>query len=297
MKSSLAKALIFVPGTVWGISFILVELILPFVPPITMTLLRSSISIVMLLVLLYYAKGTLPNSWRGWYPFVILAAINHSIPFALTAWGQTRIDGGLASILLSVMPLFAVLLAFWFTSDEALTPAKLGGVGLGLLGIVVLIGPDALAGVGANLLAQVAVVVAAILYAIGGVYIRRVYPMQPPGLSTWALRLRITTSQFLASVVMLLPFSLWLEAPWTLRPEAITWVYLIALGIGVTGLATLIYFYLIEELGVGAASMTIYLIPVSGVLLGALILHEELTGSMIAALALIFAGIYIASRR
>lgn len=251
---------------------------------------------VMLLFLLRLVSGTLPRKWADWWPFFILGATNQAIPFGLVAWGQVYIEGGLASILLSIMPLFTALLAYWFTDDERLTVAKLIGIGLGLGGIVLLIGPDALAGVGKNLAAQLAIVLAALLYAIGAVYIRKVYPLQPPGLSTWALRLRITAAQFITSALLLLPFSLWYDAPWTLRPTWAVMGHMLFLGVGVTLLATLVYFYLIEELGAGTASYTIYLIPVAGVLLGIIILDERLTSQMVLALGMILSGVFVANR-
>ena len=274
MKNFTDSFLLLIPGTIWGISFIAIELILPVIPPITITLGRSLISVVMLMSLMWYVGGKLPQSWLEWRPFVLLAAINQAIPFALTAWGQVYIEGGLASILLSVMPLFTVLLAYIFTSDERLTVSKVLGISLGLAGIIVLIGPTSLQGLGVNLTAQLAVVASALCYAIGAVYLRFIYPSQPTGLSAWIIRLRLTTAQFIAAAIMLLPFSLWFEAPWTLRPTWDIWLYMLFLGIGVTLLATLVYFYLIESLGAGTASTTIYLIPVAGVILGAIVLGE-----------------------
>ncbi|MBV7337270.1 DMT family transporter [Chloroflexi bacterium TSY] len=295
-KNLTTNFLLLIPGTVWGISFIAVELILPAIPPISLTLGRSLISIVMLLGMLWYVGGTLPSRLSDWSPFFLLAAVNLAIPFALTAWGQIYIDGGLASILLSVMPLFTALLAYCFTPDEKLTIQKMLGIGLGLIGIVVLIGPGALGGVRANVLAQLAIVGAALCYAIGAVYLRFVYPLQPEGLSTWALRMRMTSAQFVASAILLLPFSLWWEAPWTIQPSLEIWGYMLFLGIGVTLLATVTYFYLIEELGAGTASTTIYLIPVAGMILGNIVLGEAITAQMIFALGLILLGIFIVNR-
>lgn len=296
MKIQLSRLLLLLPGIVWGASFTVVELVLPVVPPITITLLRTLISCIMLLVMMRYAGGYLPRRLVEWAPFFLLAATNLAVPFALTTWGQVYIEGGLASILLSVMPLFTALLAWWFMADEALTMNKAVGVVLGLLGIVLLIGVDAMRTLGANLLAQLAIVGAALLYAISSVFIRRVYPLQPAGLSAWALRLRITSAQFVAAAILLLPFSLWLESPWRLHIGLDTWGYLIFLGVGVTLLATLTYFFLIEQFGAGTASTTIYLIPVAGVLSGVLVLGEELTTQMLAALALILGGIFMANR-
>ena len=296
MKNLTTNLLLLVPGTVWGASFIIVELILPVMGPFTLTLGRSLISALVLLTIMRAIHSPLPSGWAEWRPFIFLAAVNQSFPFALTAWGQIYIEGGLASILLSVMPLFTMLLAFLFTKDETLSGAKISGIGLGLAGILVLIGPEALQGVGANILAQLAIILAALLYATGAVYARFVYPQQPTGLSAWALRLRIVTSQFMVSIVILLPLSLWFEAPWTIKPTWDIWLYLIFLGVGVTGLATITYFYLIEELGAGTASTTVYLIPVVGVILGNLILGEQVTTSMMMALVLILSGIFIVNR-
>jgi drug/metabolite transporter (DMT)-like permease len=104
------------------------------------------------------------------------------------------------------------------------------------------------------------------------------------------------TAQFIASAVMLLPFSFALDAPWTLRLNWETWAYLIFLGVVVTLLATMIYYYLLERLGAGTASMTTYLIPVVGVIAGNLVLGERVSLLMVLALLLIFAGIVVTNR-
>lgn len=294
--NKLDSFLLLVPGTIWGISFIVVELVIDQIKPISLTLLRSIISVVMLLILLRLAGGILPRTWKEWRPFFLLALCNQAAPFALTAWGQIYIDGGLASILLSTMPLFTVILAAIFMPDEFFTTPKIIGITLGLTGIIVLIGPTTLTGLGINIWAQLAVIASALLYAIGAILLRRVYPLQPAGYSIWAIRLRITTAQFITTVIMLLPFSLLLEEPWKIETDGWFWLYMLFLGIGVTLLATVTYFYLIENLGAGTASTTVYLIPVSGVILGALILGETLRPSMLIALVLILGGIFVINR-
>lgn len=266
------------------------------IPPITLTLGRTLISVAMLLLLLVIVGGYLPRTWSEWWPFVILAGLNSSVPFVLTTWAQEYVDAGYASILVSVMPLFTVVLAYFLTEDETLGPLKIVGVGLGLVGIVMLIGPSALLEAQENFLPQLALVGAALLYAGGAIYLRRVYTFQPTDMSAWGLRLRVTTAQFIAAVFLMLPFSLALEMPWTIRPTLDIWLYMLFLGIGVTLFATMTYFFLIEELGAGAASMTIYLIPVAGVLSGVLVLGERVTVWMVLALLLISIGIFVVNR-
>lgn len=296
MRPSPKSLLILLPGIIWGVSFIWIELVLPYIEPITITMLRAAISVIALYPAMVYTGSYFPKTLREWMPFFWLSAANQAVPFALTAWGQKSIEAGLASILLSAMPLFTVLLAATLIADERLTRAKVTGMVLGLVGIVILIGPSALEGLGLNLWAQLAVLVSALLYALGAIGLRKVYPTQPQDMSPWALRLRIANAQFVMSVVMLLPFSLLFEAPWTMRPPLAAWGYMLLMGIGVTVFATLVYFYLIEEFGAGRASMTVYLIPVAGVLSGVVFLGEALTASMIAALALILCGVFIVNR-
>lgn len=296
MNTNTFNPLLLLPGTIWGISFIVVELALETIQPISMTLLRSLISVVLLYALMRYFKGYLPTTWKAWRPFIGIAAFNQAIPFALTAWGQTYIEGGLASILLSTNPLFTLLLASIYFSDENLTVGKVIGVVCGMIGIIVLLGRDALDGIGTNFLAQLAVVASALMYGIGAILIRKIIPMQPKDMSSWGSRMRVMTAQFIAAIIMLLPFSLWLEQPLQIQPDFAFWMYMLFLGIGVTFLATMTYFYLIERMGATNASTTVYLIPVSGVITGAIVLGEQVTTLMIISLLLILLGIYITSR-
>ncbi|MEM7535536.1 MAG: DMT family transporter [Chloroflexota bacterium] len=295
-RNILNNFLLFIPGITWGVTFIIVELILPVIPPITLTLLRTIISTTMLLFLLRYVGGRLPTTLRGWGPFFVLGAFNMAIPFALSGWGQLYIEGGLAAILISPMPLFTAILAHFFVDGERLTLHKISGISLGILGIVILIGPNALAGVSTNIVAQLAIVFCALMYAIGAVYLRLLFPHQPKDLSIWAIRLRLMTGQFTAASIILLPFSLLLEAPWTIRPTLEIWGYMLFLGIGVTLMATMTYFYLIENLGPSRTVMTNYLIPGSGMLAGVLLLGEQLTIMRVVAMVLVLCGIFIVNR-
>ena len=115
----------------------------------------------------------MPSGWRVWLAFLGMGLLNNVVPFALIVWGQTQIASGLASILNAAMPLFTVLVASALLPDERATPLKLAGVVIGLTGVIVMIGPEALEGLGGAVLAQLAVVGATVSYASAGVYGRR----------------------------------------------------------------------------------------------------------------------------
>jgi len=296
----LQPLLIFIPGTIWGVSYIVVELLLPILPPFTLTLYRTIISTIMLYTMLRVVGGVLPKTLKAWAPFFLLSIFNQSLPFVLSTWGQLQLEGGLTAILQSTMPLFTVLLAAWLTTDEDLNISKVSGVLLGLIGVIVLIGPNVLLGLTDNLLSQLAVIAAAMLYAFGAIYLRYIFKTQQakfPHFTAWQMRLRIVTAQFITATFTLLPFSLWFDAPWKLTVTAEAIAYLLFLGIGMTLLATFLYYYLVETLGAARASTTMYLIPIAGVLAGVIVLGETLSLNIITALLLILLGVVLANHK
>ena len=287
--------LILLPGTVWGASFIVTRLILPYLPPFTIAVVRSAISAVFLFVTLTYLGGKLPRERREWGHVLILSLANMSA-FVLTAWGQLYISGGLTTILAATIPFFTIIVAHATTDDDKINLAKSIGIVMGLIGVVILVGVEALQGISQGLIGQLAVLVASFLYGVGGVYARPVMARQPKSDSAWIPRLRVLTMQFIMSSLYVLPFSLLLDQPWTLTVPPEVFGYLLFLGIGVTSLATFVYYYLIQAMGATISSMTMYMIPISGVILGVLILGEQISWTMPIALVLILGGVFVINR-
>ncbi len=286
--------LLFIPGTLWGVSFLLNEIILETIPPFTLTAGRNLITIAAMLGILYTLGGKLARSWQIWQPYFVLGFANNALPFVLISWGQLYIDSGLATILISTMPLFTIILAHFSIADERLTRDKLIGIILGLAGIVVLIGPGVLAGLGLNIWGQFAVLGASVSYAWGAIYSRLYFKKRDaPSGSRWTSLVELTTGQFIASTLLVLPFSLSIEQPWRLNPSMASLNALVVTALVVTIVAVVVYYYLIDEAGATFASTVLYLIPINGVFWGAVILHERVTWQAILALFLILAGIAI----
>ena len=287
-------ALLFVPGVLWGGAFVLTEMVLETIPPISYTMLRNIITAVALVAILYARNGRLQTTPRAWLTYFVIGFFNNALPFTLVNWGQLTIDSGLASILVSTMPFFTLLLAHFFTDDERLTPPKLLGIGLGLLGIVVLIGPNALSGLGGSLAGQLMVTGAAVSYAIGAILSRSYLRASrqravPPQLRA----LEIVTGQYAATAVLLILLAFTVEDPLALHPSlrSITALLISALPVSLT--AVLVYYYLIDAIGASFSALSIYIIPIAGVLMGALLLGEPITLQVIASLVLILLGVAI----
>ncbi|MCP4419286.1 MAG: EamA family transporter [Chloroflexi bacterium] len=284
--------LLFIPGTLWGGAFLLTEIALETIPPFSLTAVRNLIATIPLVLLLYSRGGQLPTSWKDWFPFFIIGIFSNAFPFVVISWGQLHIDSGLASILVSTMPLFTIILAHFFIAGERLTPNKLVGIALGLFGVIVLIGPGVLRGLGLNIWGQLAVVAGSMSYAVGGIYTQRY--LQKDRTSPQNTRtLAIIAGQFVSSTIFLLPLSLILEKSWMLQPTAASIFSLLALALPITIIPLLIYYHLIDTVGAGVAAITVYLIPINGVFWGALLLKEQVTGSTVMALLLILAGIAV----
>ncbi len=154
--------LLIILSVLWGWAFFFSKVALRELPPFTVVLGRVTIAAVALNLTVRLTGHRLPLTLKAWLAFLFMGLLNNLIPFSLIFWGQTQIHSSLASILNATTPLWTVLLAHFLTSDERLTLNRLGGVLLGVVGVVVTIGPDALLGLGLNVPAQLAVIGAAI---------------------------------------------------------------------------------------------------------------------------------------
>jgi len=225
----------------------------------------------------------MPADRRLWGRFAVMGLINNLIPFSLIFYGQTQIPSGLAAILNATTPLWTVLLAHWLTRDERLTPNRLAGVLIGFVGVVILLGPELLGGLGVQALAQLAVVGAAVSYAFAGIFGKGFRGIPP---------LVTATGQVTATAAMMLPLALLVDRTWALpAPTLVTWGALLGLALLSTALAYGIYFRLLATAGATNLLLVTFLIPVSALLLGTLILDERLAPGDFVGMAAIGLGL------
>jgi drug/metabolite transporter (DMT)-like permease len=266
----------------WGGSFFFSKVALAELGPLTVVLGRVGLAALALVGFVYFTGHRLPAAPGLWGAFLVMGALNNAIPFSLIVWGQVTIDSGLAAILNATTPLFTVVLAHFLTRDERLTRGRAAGVLLGLAGVAVLVGPEVLVELGDQGLAQLAVLGAAFSYACAGIYGRRFKGLAPPVAAAGMVT---------ASAVLTLPLALVVERPWTISPGALTWVAVLGLALLSTALGYLIYFRILAAAGATNLLLVTFLIPVSALALGTLVLGERPEPAAFAGLALIFAGL------
>jgi drug/metabolite transporter (DMT)-like permease len=267
---------------IWGASFLFIKVAVATIPPFSVAFGRTALAAVLLYVVMRSRGLKMPKWGSVWGTFLLMGLFNGAVPYTLITWAEIHIDSGLAAILNALMPLFTVLLAHLFTGDERLNWMKVVGIALGFLGVVALIGPAALKGLGRHVLAQLAVMAAALCYAVAIIYGRRLKEIAP---------LVSATGQLFCAAFLTLPMILVFDAPWALSPSFISVAALTCLSLLGTALAYLLYYYLLPRIGSTNLSLVTYLIPITGVFWGALLLGERLHWSAFLALGLILASI------
>jgi drug/metabolite transporter (DMT)-like permease len=281
--SALEWTLLITLSVLWGGTYFFAEVALEEVRPLTLVFARVGLAAGALVLAVWASGQRMPRSIALWATFFAMGALNNLIPFSLIFWGQTRITGGLAAILNATTPLFTVVLAHFLTRDERITPHRLGGVLLGLLGVIVMIGPAVLRELGLQLLAQVAVLGAALSYALAGIFGRRFRDVPP---------LVSAAGQVTATTAMMLPVVLLLEGAWSVpMPGLWTWGAIFALALLSTALAYIIYFRLLASAGATNLLLVTFLLPVSAIVLGTSVLGERLEPQHFAGMALIGLGL------
>ncbi|TWB50120.1 threonine/homoserine efflux transporter RhtA [Rhizobium sp. ERR 922] len=269
----------------WGGSFLFNGILVRELPPFTIVTARVALAAIALHFIVRATGHAMPKDRQTWLAFFGMGFLNNIIPFLLIVWGQTHIASGLASILNATTPLFAVVVAHFLTEDEKMTGNRLIGVIVGFVGVALMIGTSVLASLGSNVLAQLAVLGAAFSYSLAGIFGRRFRRM---GLAP----IIPAAGQVTGSAIMLLPIALFVDRPWTLAmPSTETWAALAGLAILSTAIAYVLFFRILATAGATNLMLVTFLIPVSAILLGALILGESLQPKHFIGMALIAVGL------
>jgi drug/metabolite transporter (DMT)-like permease len=269
-------------SVLWGASFYFAKVAVLEIPPV-LALGRVAIAAAVLVTMACAIGAPFPRDARVWRDFAVMAVFNNVVPFMLIFWSQIHISIGLAAILNATSPLFSVLIAHAMTRDDKLTGARAIGLAAGFVGAVVLIGPDLLGEFGAYALAELACLAASLCYAIGAIHTRRLHALSP---------FTVATGQLTMSAAILLPVVLLFDHPASLgSASSAALSALVALAVLSTAVGYLLYFRVLSRAGATNALLVTFLIPVSAILLGLLLLEEAMEPRQIAGMAAIALGL------
>lgn len=273
-------------GIIWSSSFLWIKIAIEEMGPMTLVAYRVLFGLLFGIAVILIQREKMPRTLKEWTPLLILGLTNVAIPFFLISWGEKTIDSGVASILDATVPLFTIVVAHFLLHDDKMTVQKVVGLLIGFAGVVVLMSKDIGSSVG-SILGQGAVILASAFYAGSSIYARK-FTEDTPGI------FRSMGPLVSATAVMWIA-SFFLEAPVKIPTHSIVWIALLWLGILGSGVAFVMVFYLIHEIGPTRTTMVTYLFPLGGVTLGVLFLHETLTWEIVAGAVLILASLVVAN--
>jgi len=275
-------------GLFWGSSYLFIKIGVETLSPFTLVASRLAVGATLLAVVLALSNQRLPRNRRTYGHLGVMAVLNIVIPFSLITWGEQSIDSALASILNASVPLFTIVLAALFLADEPITVNRVIGLLVGFGGVVVLTSPS-LSGGGGSLTGELAMIGSSIAYASGNVYARRfVRGLHPMVTSFFQVFFALVATAVLALVF---------ERPFAVAIQPSTILSVLWLGVFGSALAYLAFFRLHSRWGSTRSSLVAYLLPVVGIVLGFLVLHERIDGRVLAGTALIVGGVALVNSR
>lgn len=282
-------AMLIVLSAIWGGSFFFFAVIIKELPVFTIVFFRVFLATVALWLYVLVSRQALPNFQPIWHNFFLMGFFNNVIPFSLIVWGEQRVAPGLAAVLNATTPFFAVIVAHLTTQNEKLTWNRFAGALVGLIGVAALVGFDAIKNLGVDLWFQLAIVLASVSYGISTIFGRRMAGIPP---------LVTAASQTAASSLMLLPLMLMIDHPFSLAmPSFKVIVYLVALALLCTAIAYLIFFNIVKRAGMTNVTLVTLLVPISAMVLGAMLLNEQISARHFLGMAVIGIGLALIDGR
>jgi drug/metabolite transporter (DMT)-like permease len=277
-------------GFLWGSSYLFIKIGVDHgLQPFTLIMFRLGIGVALLASVVAYFREPLPRDPRMYGHLFVMGVVNIAIPFTLITFAEQVVDSSLASVINSAVPLFVIVIAALFLRGEQITVNRLVGLVVGFVGVAIMVGLDISNLGSANALGEIALLGATISYAIGAVYSKaHVHGLRPmiPAL------LQVFFGFLVVSVLALLT-----EHPFASLPAPEALFAVVWLGLLGSGLAYLSYFRILQRWGATRASMVAYLLPVVGIVLGALVLQEPIAPSTFLGTALVIGWIALVNSR
>lgn len=264
----------------WGTSFLVTAVAVDQFSPIQISTLRISLGAVILLLAARIKGKQLPRDLRSWVYLALFGVMGNALPFFLISWGQQSVSSGSTGVLMAFMPLITMILAHYFVENESLNRYKIAGCCLSFCGVALLLGPQIEGS--HSIFAQIAIFCAASSYATNTILIRNLPKFDPivggAGmlLAASLISIPVAVSQGFGNITSLTNGAIY----------AIVW-----LGVVPTGIASILYFSLVERAGPSFISNVNYLIPVLAFFSGIVVLNEAVTSLSLVSVAVILCGI------
>jgi drug/metabolite transporter (DMT)-like permease len=272
-------------SVIWGLPYLFIKIAVGEVSPATLVFARTAVALVVL-VPVAVAQSALMPALRHWRPAAVFAALEMGLPWLLLGHAETRISSALAGLLLAAVPIIGAVVTALLGDRHNLAPVRVAGMALGVVGVGLLVGIDATGG-HLDWLSVAEMLIVATCYAVAPIVIDRM-DNPAPALGTVTVSVLMVTVVYtpvgLPGLVAAAPL-----APTTLGAIAV-------LGLVCTALAFILFFRLIAAAGPVRAVVITFVNPAVAIVLGVLVLSEQLTAGMILGFPLVLFGSWLATR-
>ena len=256
---------LFLLAFIWGWSFLFIKVAVEGLTPTTVAWTRIALGASVLYAILRHQGGRIPVDRTSLRHYAVAATTGNIVPFTLLAWGEQHITSALTAVLNASTPLFTAVFAA-IALSERLRPVQIAGLALGMAGVAVAAGLGASDLEGSSTAGALAAILAGAAYGIAFVYMRRHLVSYPPVVAA--------TGQLATGAVMLFPLAALTSIVDGVSLTPTRLGAILALGVVGTGLAYVLNYRVIGELGPTKASLVTYVIPVVAVVVGIVVLDE-----------------------
>jgi drug/metabolite transporter (DMT)-like permease len=274
---------------IWGGSFFFIKILLQDFGPLTIAFLRSAFGLIVIITIMLVMKKPFGFRNMRWIPLAAMALINTAIPWTLIAFSETLLTSSMASVLNATTPLWTLIVGMLFFR---IVTNRLQWIGMGIatVGMLVLLEVNPHSIVSVDPLGFGCMIAATLCYGIG---------------SQMSKRLSADLSMYQITFVTLL-FAMIGSGALAFAVEPVNLAHLASLqaigaivGLGVfgSGIAYILFYYMVQKGSAEFATMVTYLVPASAIIWGYTLLNEEIRWSLVAGLAFILGGVFLASRK
>jgi len=272
-------------SVIWGVPYLLIKVAVDDLAPAVVVFGRTSLAGVALLVVAW-RTGALRPALSHWRPVLAFAAIEMAGPWWCLTHAEQHLPSGLTGLLVACVPIAGAFTAFALGDREALKPVRLLGIAVGMGGVALLVAHDLGGHGGVPWWSVVQVLLVCVGYATAPfIAARRLADVPTIGVIAVSL----------SAVALLYAPLAWARRPDDTPPADAVWA-VIGLAVVCTGVAFLVFFALIAEIGPGRATLITFVNPAVAIVLGALVLDERITAATVAGFVLVLGGCWLATR-
>jgi len=273
--------LIILIGAIWGCSFFFNAILIREISPLWVSAGRVTIGAIICWAYFLTTRRKLPTDRRLYWQFLVLGMLNYAIPFALFPYAEEHLASGIVGVINGLTPMTTVIVSQFWPGGEKASWNKTIGVVIGFVGAALLASPSFGAGASSQVVALLAAFAATCCYALTLNYARRFKTIDSAVVASSSL-----TGAALVSIPVALLFT---GVPVITRAE--TWGALFGIGVFSTSFSFLLVYWLLPRVGATNLSLNTFITPISALLLGALVLHEEFLPIHVLGILVIFAGL------